>query len=191
MGGVNEPRRLGPRARALAVGLRLLRHVPRRLFWGAARLVYPTFSVGVVCLMLDDRLQILLVRSPYNRGWTVPGGFLKRGEQPREAGERELAEELDASGLRLAEVGANVRRQRRQIDFIYLARISGGAAGQLSSRSAEVEAMEWFSLDELPDLHPDAARFVDRLRRELTAPNRFDEALSDDELVQLRNWAER
>ena len=74
---MNDERRRGPRTRAMAAGLRLLRHVPRRLFWGVAHLVYPTFSVGVVCLILDDRLRILLVRSPYNRGWTVPGGFLR------------------------------------------------------------------------------------------------------------------
>src|SRR4051812_5242939 len=133
--------------------MRLLRYVPRRAFYAAARVVFPTYTVGVVCVLLNERLDVLLVRSPYNRGWTVPGGFLKRGEQPAAAVVRELGEELGASGLDAEQVVAAVRQGRRQVDFIFVAKLDGPAADRLAPTSPEIAAMEWFPLDVLPDLH--------------------------------------
>ncbi len=83
------------------------RTVIRRLFDGAARLVFrlgytalrPLWRVykprhnGVgVLIRYDD--QVLAVRHSYRRGYTVPGGGMDHGENPRQTAVRELAEEL-------------------------------------------------------------------------------------------------
>jgi 8-oxo-dGTP pyrophosphatase MutT (NUDIX family) len=43
--------------------------------------------------------ELLLVRTSYRPGWTLPGGYVERGESPSEAAARELAEEV---GLHVA-----------------------------------------------------------------------------------------
>ena len=50
---------------------------------------------GVSVLLEDDEGRIMLVRHNYGpEGWAMPGGGLKRGEDPAEAARREMREEL-------------------------------------------------------------------------------------------------
>ena len=55
------------------------------------------FLVGVTGIILNERKEILLFKHTYRpHAWSLPGGYLKSGEHPREALEREIKEE---SGL--------------------------------------------------------------------------------------------
>src|SRR5690606_25438762 len=54
--------------------------------------------VAAGALFLDDAGRVLLVRPTYKPGWDIPGGYVERGETPREACQREISEEL---GLRV------------------------------------------------------------------------------------------
>jgi 8-oxo-dGTP pyrophosphatase MutT (NUDIX family) len=83
------------------------RTVTRRLFDGAARFVfrlgystmlllwrvYKPRHTGVGVLIRHDD-QVLAVRHSYRPGYTIPGGGMDRGENPRQTAVRELAEEL-------------------------------------------------------------------------------------------------
>jgi 8-oxo-dGTP pyrophosphatase MutT (NUDIX family) len=53
---------------------------------------------GVMCVVSDGRGRILLVRHTYGdrRAWELPGGWIKRGEEPVRAARREAFEELGA-----------------------------------------------------------------------------------------------
>jgi 8-oxo-dGTP pyrophosphatase MutT (NUDIX family) len=66
------------------IGFRLL-----RLWW---RLRRPDHHGALVAIWLDGR--ILTVRQSYRANPSWPGGGIRRGEDPREAACRELAEEL-------------------------------------------------------------------------------------------------
>ena len=78
------------------VALRLA-NVLREHWW---RLRRPLLR-GCRVVALDPQGRVLLVRHSYgNRNWLLPGGGIGGGEEPIDAGMRELAEE---TGCRLAE----------------------------------------------------------------------------------------
>jgi ADP-ribose pyrophosphatase YjhB (NUDIX family) len=67
----------------------------------AIRLLYPRFPIGAMAFVRDDDGRVLLVRQTYHRGgdrWAAPGGWVGRGENPRQAAVRETQEE---TGLRV------------------------------------------------------------------------------------------
>ena len=72
-----------------------------RLWW---RLRRPRHRGALVALWHDGK--VLLVRSSYRRRWDLPGGGVRRGEDPAAAALRELKEEvgieLPEAALRLA-----------------------------------------------------------------------------------------
>jgi len=71
-------------------GLRLA-HTLRKLWWRARK----PLVTGVMVLARDGEGRVLLVRHSYGSGlWTLPGGGLRRGEDPAAAAAREFAEEL-------------------------------------------------------------------------------------------------
>jgi ADP-ribose pyrophosphatase YjhB (NUDIX family) len=63
-------------------------HLLRRLYW---RLLRPR-TLGVKCLVLRDG-RVLLVRTTYDRYWSLPGGGVERGESFADAARREVREE--------------------------------------------------------------------------------------------------
>ena len=69
----------------------------------ALRLVNPRFTVTAAAVIFNEKDQVLLLKHRFRpgSGWGLPGGFLKRGEQPLDALHRELCEEI---GLELDQV---------------------------------------------------------------------------------------
>ena len=71
-----------------------------RLYW---TLAHPTTNGALVILWNDG--EILLVRNSYVPYYSLPGGYIRRGEPPEHAVIRELAEEVgvtaNASDLKL------------------------------------------------------------------------------------------
>ena len=51
-------------------------------------------SVAAGAIVLNERGQLLLVRTVYNGGWKIPGGIAEQGESPMRACAREIREEL-------------------------------------------------------------------------------------------------
>jgi 8-oxo-dGTP diphosphatase len=135
------------------VKVRLLRIWRRLPGWARnmiERLLLPKFLVGGVAVVFDDRGRVLLFRHTYRDRypWGLPGGWLKGGEDPIDAVEREVYEE---SGYRVKALHPLViggDRDTRRLDLIFLCDLEGGAFRS----SAEVSAAGFHSLDELPGL---------------------------------------
>ncbi len=135
---------------------RLLRRFPwtgRGLQW-AVRLIQPKLSVGVVGVVLDAAGErVLLVEHLFHadQPWGLPGGWLERGEEPRQTVERELREE---TGLRVrAERPLLVRRGHghpRHLDIVYLCALDG--ADQTVRLNGELLSYRWAGRDDLPPL---------------------------------------
>ena len=105
---------------------------------------------GVKCIVRDADRRVLFVRHTYGRNrraWELPGGGLRRGEQPEPAVRREMREELGIELLDLREVGRVFEAG------------TGGAALRLAE--AEIAEARWAPAGDPPlPLGPDAQRIV-------------------------------
>ncbi len=85
------------------------------------------FVVGTVAIVKDKAGRVLVTCHTYRgrRPWGLPGGWVKRGEDPADTIVREIREE---TGLEVEVTGlAAVQRERPQhLTVIYTARVTGG-----------------------------------------------------------------
>jgi ADP-ribose pyrophosphatase YjhB (NUDIX family) len=143
---------------------RTLRRAFYRTFYGLpahwrrriVRLFQPRYIIGAVALVRTDDGpdQLLLLRQPPDKGWSLPAGLMDRGEQPAEAVARELAEE---AGVRLrpadftpAVPSAIVHTNGRWVDCVFEARVP--AHTPLTVDGAEVLQAAFHPVDALPPL---------------------------------------
>lgn len=142
--------------------------MPKKLRRRVVRWFMPTFTVGALCVVHDESGRLLLVRHSYRRGWGIPGGMLKYGEAPAEAGRRELFEEL---GLRVRVLGRAVPMVlpgHRRVDLIFRAAPVSGSSAQ--ALSAEIVEVGWFEPHRLPRLDMTAQLVLNELENACPAP---------------------
>lgn len=144
--------------------LRLFSRLPtplRRLLvrWGT-----PSYSVGCLAAFRHGD-RVLMVRQPHVPGWSLPGGLLRRREEPADGLARELAEELGwTPSEALGEPHTvQVDPTARRIDLLWLLDGSSLEPASLAGRSAEIESVEWRPWDE-PAAHPITAGALRLLR---------------------------
>jgi len=128
--------------------LRLWRRLPGWLQGSAQRLLLPKFLVGAIAVVLDAEDNVLLFNHTYRDGypWGFPGGWLKAGEDPVTAIEREVREE---SGYRIKALHPLViggDRELGRLDLIFLCSFAGGEFAP----SPEVSEARFFPLAALP-----------------------------------------
>jgi ADP-ribose pyrophosphatase YjhB (NUDIX family) len=106
--------------------LRRLRDAVFRSFI-TLRAIWAPSALGVAGAVFDHRGQVLLVRHSYNPGWRLPGGGVNRGEPPRDALLRELAEEVGLSGGTAEFFALYVRKAGWVTAVVAVYRINGAA----------------------------------------------------------------
>lgn len=121
-----------------------LLHSLQRLRWRLARPV----TVGVRLLAVEKG-KILLVKHTYLDGWYLPGGGVKAGEDLQEAIGREAAEEAGAVLYDLRLFGVYSSFYERKSDHIAVFVCEDYSWRTGSNR--EIESVECFPLDELPE----------------------------------------
>lgn len=157
--------------RARSNAYRLFGRLPKRLRRRLVRLVAPTFTVGAVCVVTDGHGHLLLVRHSYRTGWGLPGGLLRNGERPADAGRRELVEELGLEVRLRSEAVPLVLPGYRRVDLVYHAEPDSGAASP-TPRSPEILEVDWFALAALPALDTSAQLILAELHRVGSLPHR-------------------
>ena len=132
-----------------------------RLYW---LLVRPEVS-GVKCV-LTDRERVLLVRHSYgSRGWDLPGGTIKRGEDPEATASREMNEELGVSIDRWRSLGVMALTIDHRRDQLHCFQAELNAPEIEIDRGELLEA-RWFRRDQLPDR---LGRYTNRILARLQA----------------------
>lgn len=113
--------------------------------------------VGALAVVLDDDGRVLLVRHALRApGWALPGGWVRRHEEPADAVVREVREETGLQVDAVAAVaceGHGTRRGRRQVSGVtiaYLCRPSPGSGAGSVRLSAELTDAAWTDVGRLP-----------------------------------------
>ena len=158
--------------------LRVYSTMPALLRRWTVRLIAPSYTVGSICVIERPDGHVMLVRQAYRRRWGIPGGLLKRGDDPADGARREVFEEV---GIRVELVGPPavvVDPGPQRVDVIYRARpVSLAEVGEARPSSAEIVEVAWFAPDALPELQPETATAMVALARHHAAP--FDVDRSD------------
>lgn len=153
-------------ARLHTVLLHVYRRLPRSLRRGIVRTIAPSFTVGAVCLIERSDGAVLLVRQVYRRGWGVPGGLTRRGEDIAECARREVREEVGLQVELRGEPAVVVDPEPQRIDIVYRARPADGAdVDAVRPCSPEIAEVRWFPVEELPDLQHETVSALVALAR--------------------------
>lgn len=106
------------RRKAGTAALMAFRYTPEPLKKAVVRIASPSYVAGAVCVLEHDG-EVLVLWQPHRRGWSLPGGFMDKGEEPADAVRREVMEEV---GLRIDPgdpVTVRVDAQGQGIDVIF------------------------------------------------------------------------
>ena len=110
---------------------------------------------GAIFRKKDANAEVLLVRETIDGKWTLPGGWVDVNEGPRQAIEKEIAQESGyvAEVVKLAAVYDKLRHAHPPSLFhtwklFFLCEIRGGQP----TFSLETDGIEFFPLDSLPEL---------------------------------------
>lgn len=119
--------------------------------------------MGVTGIIFNDKDEILLFKHTYrSHAWSLPGGYMKGGEHPREALEREIKEE---SGLVVSvdeSLKTRTDRDEAVLDMCYTGKFIGGDF----IASHEVSEYGFFTQDTLPLLRKNQVFLIDQARKE-------------------------
>jgi len=116
------------------------------------RFFTPRFFIGVVAVIIGEDGRILLFHHTYKSAfpWALPGGWMKRREEPAETVRREIREESGLEVEVVAPLAAIAGPVYPNAEIIFLARIRSGTFRP----SGEVDAVRAYAPDELPEIRP-------------------------------------
>ncbi len=135
-----------------------------QIFWLLTR---PS-QQGVKCLLWHGG-RVLLVRHTYgSRGWDLPGGMVKRAEDPEQTARREMQEELGVAPPRWTDLGSVQASLEHRHDTIH---IFGAelTTPTLTVDRAELGVAQWFAPGELPEMKPLGAQILAHALPQCTA----------------------
>jgi ADP-ribose pyrophosphatase YjhB (NUDIX family) len=134
---------------------------PRRLRRLTVRFSHARFVASAGAIITDEEGRVLLLKHRFRpgSGWGIPGGLIEADEQPAEALQRELREEVALELRNLQLFSIRTLRGQKQLEIIFRCHAQGDA-GRLNF---EIKKAGWFSPDDLPEELPiDQARLIKR-----------------------------
>lgn len=142
-------------------------HLPKGMQIFVMRFFQDKFLIGVTGIIFNEKSEILLFKHTYrSHAWALPGGYMKSGEHPKEALEREIKEE---SGLTVSvdnPLKTRTDRDNARLDMCYTGVFIGGDF----TPTHEVSEYGFFAQDALPLLRKNQVFLIDRALRERNSP---------------------
>jgi 8-oxo-dGTP diphosphatase len=153
-------------ARAHRVLLKIYQRLPKRARRFVVRRTTPAFTVGAVCLIERSDGAVLLVRQIYRRGWGVPGGLTRKGEEIADCARREVREEVGLQVELVGEPAVVVDPEPRRIDVVFRGRpLADVDPDDARPCSPEIAEVRWFSPEDMPDLQHETVSALVALAR--------------------------
>ncbi len=123
--------------------------LPKHFQLGIMRVIQDAFLVGVTGIIFNADGEVLLVKHTYRgKGWSLPGGYMKAKEHPKEGLEREIFEETQLTVSADERLKIRTDRETARLDITYVGTFIGGEFVP----SAEVSDAKFFAFDRLPEL---------------------------------------
>ncbi|WKZ25502.1 MAG: NUDIX hydrolase [bacterium] len=121
-------------------------------------LINDQFLIGVTGIFFNDDNRVLLVKHSYRGGdnWSLPGGYIKKGEHPKEGLEREVDEETGYIVSADTRLKIRTDRNNARLDITYAGQFIGGNY----KASKEIKTAKFFKFEELPMLPQDQLVFI-------------------------------
>jgi len=136
------------------------------------RLIAPSYTVGAISIIERPDGHVLLVRQAYRQRWGVPGGLLKRGEDPAVGARREVFEEVGIAIELMGPPAVVVDARPQRVDLVYRARpVTMAEVGEARPSSPEIVEVGWFAPDALPELQFETAGALVALARQHPVPD--------------------
>lgn len=146
--------------------LRIFGLLPLPIRRGVVRATAPKYTVGAVCLIHNDRGELLLIHQSYGQLWGLPGGLAKPLEHPRAAVKREIREELGVRIELIGEPGVHVDPEGERVDVVFWARLGDGVTPEMVKPvSPEIASARWYRAEALPALQHEAILSIRALER--------------------------
>ncbi len=119
---------------------------------GIMRLVNDQFLIGVTGIIFNDKQEILLVKHTYRDvAWSLPGGYLKAGEHPKNGLAREIYEETKLVVQIEKIIKTNHDETDARLNMTYIGTLTEGTF----EKSDEVIDFGFFTIETLPKLIDD------------------------------------
>jgi ADP-ribose pyrophosphatase YjhB (NUDIX family) len=137
-------------------------HLPKGMQLLAMRFIQNQFLMGVTGIIFNENNEVLLFKHAYRaHAWSLPGGYMKAGEHPQEALEREIKEEsgfvVSADNL----LKTRTDRDAARIDMCYTGVFIGGEF----TPSHEVTEYGFYALANMPLLRKNQLFLIDEAMR--------------------------
>ena len=139
-------------------------HLPKGLQLFIMRFFQDQFLIGVTGIIFNEKKEILLFKHTYRaHSWSLPGGYLKGGEHPREGLEREIKEESSLVISADEQLKTRTDRDSARLDICYIGTFIGGTF----EATHEVTEYGFFSQDSLPLLRKNQVILIDEALRQV------------------------
>ncbi len=133
--------------KSLLAKLWKLLRLPKNLQLLVMRFLQDQFLVGVTGIIFNEKNEVLLFKHTYrSHSWSLPGGYLKGGEHPREGLEREIMEESSLVVSIDSQLKTRTDSDTARLDICYVGVLIGGDF----TPTHEVLEYGFFSLDNMP-----------------------------------------
>lgn len=138
-------------------------HLPKKWQLLLMRISQDKFLVGTTGIVFNDKNEILLFKHTYRtHSWSLPGGYLKAGEHPREGLEREIKEESGFTVSMDESLKTRTDRDSARLDLCYTGVFIGGDFVP----SHEVTEYGFFAEDKMPLLRKNQVILIDEALKE-------------------------